>query len=635
MPVVLALAIAGDRIAGGVGTHETALPSPDRVDLGGRCVLPGFSDAHVHFPTWALAQREVRLEERRLAGRGARARARRRRLGAEPGRWLRGRGWRSGDWSPVGRADAPGAGRGDRRRRRPRSWPATTTRSGSTRPRSPRPTATSRSKAASSSSTRAASRPESCARSRPGSSATAISCATDDEFVDAMRDGLKLAAARGVTAVHDKDGWLGAPRFWQRLAEEGALTLRVWQSLPHDHVDRLEELGLRSGIGDDLLRIGYLKVFMDGTLGSQTARLLDGSGRQDHEPGGAGRDRSLRRARRLAGRRARDRRPRQPRRARRVRGDPRGVGAARAAPADRARAAPGRGGHEPLRRARRRRLRPVQPRPFGPRHRRPDLGGLDRPCLCVSLARRLGRGGRERLGCADRGARSAGRHPRRSAAHARRARGLAPRAGGHGRAGARGDDRRARPGSHATSDAAASSSRASSPTWSSSTATRSRSRPRSCPTFRSWRRCSAAAGCTTRRPGTERQALISAGLLTRDLSELGLSRWLARRGAMCSTRKRSFGEWMFPSGRSKPVRIVGHALFLQRRHHRQGAADAEQERTSADHPLERVLPETDRRVSGGTSAAGALAMSSISTSAPSGAASRIRRSISAAIALSS
>jgi hypothetical protein len=83
-----------------------------------------------------------------------------------------------------------------------------------------------------------------------------------------------------VTAVHDKDGWLGAPRFWQRLAEEGALTLRVWQSLPHDHVGSLEELGFRSGIGDDLLRIGYLKVFMDGTLGSQTARLLDGSGVQ-------------------------------------------------------------------------------------------------------------------------------------------------------------------------------------------------------------------------------------------------------------------------------------------------------------------------------------------------------------------
>ena len=63
MPVVLALAIAGKRIAGGVGTHEQALASPDHVNLDGRCVLPGLSDAHVHFPTWALAQREVRLED--------------------------------------------------------------------------------------------------------------------------------------------------------------------------------------------------------------------------------------------------------------------------------------------------------------------------------------------------------------------------------------------------------------------------------------------------------------------------------------------------------------------------------------------------------------------------------------------
>src|SRR3954452_13857206 len=62
LPASRALAIAGDRIAGGVGVHETALASPEVVDLGGRCVLPGFTDSHVHFPTWALAQDEVRLE---------------------------------------------------------------------------------------------------------------------------------------------------------------------------------------------------------------------------------------------------------------------------------------------------------------------------------------------------------------------------------------------------------------------------------------------------------------------------------------------------------------------------------------------------------------------------------------------
>ena len=77
LPMQRALAIAGERVAGGIGTHETALASPDVVDLGGRCVLPGFTDSHVHFPTWALALRQVRLEGTALAGGGARTRARR------------------------------------------------------------------------------------------------------------------------------------------------------------------------------------------------------------------------------------------------------------------------------------------------------------------------------------------------------------------------------------------------------------------------------------------------------------------------------------------------------------------------------------------------------------------------------
>jgi hypothetical protein len=276
MPVAGALAIAGDRVAGGVGTHETALASPDRVNLGGRCVLPGFSDAHVHFPSWALAQREVRLEgtsslDETLARVEAAAAT------AEAGGWLRGRGWRSGDWSPEVEPTRQ----------------ALDTVTGDT------PTAlmardyhslwiNSAALAAADGKLEVAGgvveldedgeptgvlREESAWQFRDR-----YLTASDDEFVDAMRDGLKIVAARGVTAVHDKDGWLGAPRFWQRLDEEGALTLRVWQSLPHDHVGRLEELGLRSGIGDDLLRIGYLKAFMDGTLGSQTARMLDGSG---------------------------------------------------------------------------------------------------------------------------------------------------------------------------------------------------------------------------------------------------------------------------------------------------------------------------------------------------------------------
>src|SRR5512132_781591 len=100
LPTAAALAIAGDRIVGGIGTHETALAPPDRVDLRGRCVLPGFADAHVHFPTWAVAQREVRLEGTRSLDE-ALALVRDALPSVPATSWLRGRGWRSGDWSPA------------------------------------------------------------------------------------------------------------------------------------------------------------------------------------------------------------------------------------------------------------------------------------------------------------------------------------------------------------------------------------------------------------------------------------------------------------------------------------------------------------------------------------------------------
>ena len=102
----------------------------------------------------------------------------------------------------------------------------------------------------------------------------------DDEYLEAMRSGIALASTRGVTAVHDKDGWLGALRLWQQIEERGGLSLRVWQSIPHEQLDAVAGAGLRSGLGSSYLRLGYLKVFMDGTLGSQTAWMLDGSGVQ-------------------------------------------------------------------------------------------------------------------------------------------------------------------------------------------------------------------------------------------------------------------------------------------------------------------------------------------------------------------
>ena len=53
-------------------TRVDAPAGARRIDLGGACVLPGFVDAHVHFPSWALGRRELRLFGCAVGRRGAR-----------------------------------------------------------------------------------------------------------------------------------------------------------------------------------------------------------------------------------------------------------------------------------------------------------------------------------------------------------------------------------------------------------------------------------------------------------------------------------------------------------------------------------------------------------------------------------
>ncbi len=278
LPLARGLAIAGERIAGGVGPHEAALPSPEVVNLGGRCVLPGFADAHVHFLQWALVQRQVRLEgtqslQEAVARVAEAARA------APPDRWVRGRGWRAGDWRP----------------------PVEPTKEALDAACGARPVALmahdGHSLWVSSAALAVAQGDLDCPgglverdeRGEPTGilreqaawrfwQRHVLASVSEQEWEEALRAALKVAAARGLTAIHDKDGSLGALARFQRLHEQGALTLRVWQSLPHEQLDSIARLGLRPGLGDGHLRLGYLKVFMDGTLGSGTARMLDGSG---------------------------------------------------------------------------------------------------------------------------------------------------------------------------------------------------------------------------------------------------------------------------------------------------------------------------------------------------------------------
>jgi predicted amidohydrolase YtcJ len=94
-----------------------------------------------------------------------------------------------------------------------------------------------------------------------------------EETVTALEACQETLWAHGLTAVHDFDG----PTCFQALhvmKERGRLGIRVLKSLPLEVLDAAAALGLRSGFGDEWLRVGAIKVFADGALGPRTAAML-------------------------------------------------------------------------------------------------------------------------------------------------------------------------------------------------------------------------------------------------------------------------------------------------------------------------------------------------------------------------
>jgi predicted amidohydrolase YtcJ len=102
---------------------------------------------------------------------------------------------------------------------------------------------------------------------------------SEAEIIEAVRAALAEARQVGVTSAQDMDGSLPATRallfrLYQRLARAGQLTLRVELYWPLADWQSLAKLGVTRGLGDDWVRIGGLKGFVDGSLGSSTAKMF-------------------------------------------------------------------------------------------------------------------------------------------------------------------------------------------------------------------------------------------------------------------------------------------------------------------------------------------------------------------------
>ncbi|MDQ3133788.1 MAG: amidohydrolase, partial [Acidobacteriota bacterium] len=97
---------------------------------------------------------------------------------------------------------------------------------------------------------------------------------TFEEKLDAARAATEHAASFGVTSVQDMSAGNDVGVL-QTLAARGELKTRVYAVSPLPQWERLSRTGLRAVFGGDMLRVGGLKGFADGSLGSTTALFFE------------------------------------------------------------------------------------------------------------------------------------------------------------------------------------------------------------------------------------------------------------------------------------------------------------------------------------------------------------------------
>lgn len=276
-PKVSALVIDAGRIAAAGDTADLRdrFSVKDVIDLGGRCVIPGLTDAHVHFQSYALARQRVDLFEvpsldealSRIATRVAEV---------PPGAWIRGQGWHQELWR--GRKFPTAA---DLDRVAPSNPVALTAKSGHAWWVNSRALEI----AGISANTLDPLGGQVLRDSTGTPTGTLLETAiplvrqhipdpAPDEIDAALRAAFVTARHLGITGIHDCDG-RSAFLAYQRLHQQGELELRVHKNIPAEQLDHAIGVGLRSGFGDDWLWVGHAKIFADGALGPRTAWMIE------------------------------------------------------------------------------------------------------------------------------------------------------------------------------------------------------------------------------------------------------------------------------------------------------------------------------------------------------------------------
>ena len=274
-PTAHAIAIHDNKIVA-LGEEQfmrRLLPYANAIDLHNRCVIPGLIDAHMHFEWTALGLKNIDAETPTLDELLQRIEER---VKVTPvGHWIGGHGWNQNVWGGAFPT------KHDLDRVAPEHPVFLTAKSGhagwanslalkiagitASTPNPPNGEIV-RDKDGEPTGVFLEDTVELVMKGMPEISA--------HELANAMRDAIPLFHRAGLTGVHDFDG-ARSLQAWQILKENDQLNLRVSKTIPVDLLDHAIALGIRSGFGDDWLRINSVKAFADGALGPQTALMID------------------------------------------------------------------------------------------------------------------------------------------------------------------------------------------------------------------------------------------------------------------------------------------------------------------------------------------------------------------------
>jgi predicted amidohydrolase YtcJ len=250
-----------------------ASPGAEKIDLDGQTVWPGLTDAHVHLELYARSLQMVDCET--ASRQECLERVARKAREKEVGAWVRGHGWNQNVW-PEGFGSAALLDQ--------------------VAPDHP-VYLTAKSLHAAWANSAALQKagitantpdPENGHIERDASGQpTGILFETAMELIEnaipepevaevahAIEEAQPVLWSHGVTGLHDFDG----PRCFsalQILHAGGRLQMRIIKNLPGAEFEHARAVGLRSGFGDDMLRLGSLKLFSDGALGPHTAAMLE------------------------------------------------------------------------------------------------------------------------------------------------------------------------------------------------------------------------------------------------------------------------------------------------------------------------------------------------------------------------